>query len=1072
MARKQYDPYASLRSYSSTGQKSSSSYGGDPYKALAAYKTQEPSDDEKKAQKRAELQQKLKDQQKNKGKSLNLADIASKVVKGGKKLASTVFEGTEKVGDSIEALTGGFDRKNAKIDAQEKSGAISHQEAINKRNAILNDIKWAGTKDKGTGDRLRKSGGVSLQATAELAPIPIGKAAKGASLTERLVKGGAAGAVAGGIHSAGQQLEEGKASAPKTLADIALGGAFGAVGAGAAGSRTAQRALKAVKDKVPFVHADDGIYSKVKSMGDKSLHQKTTSVMDDAKKSLIDSNQPLNDFSKAVEGQLGRKLSTGENPYQLNKLRGGIEGQAVTHLEDTAGWMKHVPDEVRQDGDIYGYAKQYLSQADKRTPEQIKWAQNAIDHLNKKYEGDLTPLDTYTQKTRETFDTLVDAYQKEGMISDAHANALRANPDYFAKMEVLQDDTGKFLRNGGSINTKEASALKGIKGQSNDAQLAPAAESYVKATTNTMHDIANNRVGRSLGDLADQLGENNGLIHRLPNESADIPKGTTRITYLNNGEKNFLAVPKEIGDILTGADKQTYDIVTRTVGKLHNMFRQAVTTYNPLFVFMRNPVRDFKSFLTNSRNVPVHRALLDYSTALFDSLAEGKWKKEFIRAGGGQAGYFSREGGQAGKQIAKAAKDITGKRTVAGRIVTSPRDFMQYMSEAIENAPRVAEYRAGIKKGLSPQEAAVHGREVTVDFAQGGSAGRVMNQWIPFLNARAQGVRRSAQAFRENPARALTVFGATSALPIATMMAWNHQFPNVWNNIPDYEKESNFIFVLGNGQDASGKYNQIIKIPKGDVDKILGNTFESMLDNFMNKQQSNGKQFASSLLNAASNISPISFANNGQFSGSSLLSNVLPPVAKAPTEAISNYSFFKDQPIVPENMQGAPLNEQAFANTSQLARLLGSKFNMSPLKMDNTINNLMGSIPKDMEDALLNRSLRPEANKMGGSLTSAAGGKAETEFWKVYSPAKQTKDYREKQFYSLIDQGKYKEAQRKADEYNRDIDKRFSSYFQTHGAYMPKALGSPDDPMDPMDLIDNLKINVVISKKGKPYIKR
>lgn len=1238
MARKQFDPYAALRSYSSSNSsRGSSSYGADPYSALAKYRTPEPTEEEQKAQRQKDLDKLKKDAQKKQS-GTNLADIASKAWRGTKKAASVLFEGTEKVGDSIEALTGGFDRKNARIDADFKAGKITRQQAQQKRQAIIDDIKWAGTKDKGTADRLKKAGGVSLQATAELSPLQVARAAKGASLAERVAKGAVTGGVASGLHSGGEQLEQSKPSLPKTLSDIALGAGLGGVAAGVLGSRAVKQVGNAIKDKIPFVHADTGIYSKIRSMGETDASSSRKNIAADARKSLLDKNAPLQDFSKMVEDHIGRKLKTGENPYELMKLRGGVEGQAVTHLEDTAGWMKDVPQDIRTDGDVYGYAKQFLSQSDKRTPEQLQWAQKAIDHLNQKYAGDLTPLDNYTQKTRETFDSLVDLYQNEGIISKQHADTLRANPDYFAKMEVLQDETGGFLR-GGSVNTKEPGALKTIKGQANDAKLAPSAEAYVKSTTNAMQDIANNRVGRALGNLADQLGENNGLIHRLRNTTdvnirqdkykflsetkpgmhavegllrtrskelrrltyeldqlnkrgldislkktandvetpilsgnrevlanpdvmkggmrsiptlsgtsvtrqfsrslttketrdlvrslvsedpaelkkirsmiesrepkmkalfddveslrdeldgfktarsqafqearahsdKELPKGFTRVSYMDNGVRNEIAVPKEIGDILTGADAQTLDVVTRNVGKLHNVFRQAVTTYNPLFVFMRNPVRDYKSFLTNSRNVPVHRALTDYSTALFDSLFEGKWKKDFIRAGGGQAGYFAREGGQAGKQIAKATQELTGKRTIAGRVLTSPRDFMQKMSEAIENAPRVAEYRAGIKKGLTPQEAAIHGREVTVDFAQSGSAGRVMNQWIPFLNARAQGVRRTAQAFRENPARALSVYGATTALPVAALMANNHQFPDVWSNIPDYEKENNFILILGNGKDKSGKYSQIIKMPKGDVDKILGNTFETMLDSFMNKNSDAGQQILGSVISAASNASPISFASNGKLSGSSLLSNVLPPVAKAPTEAISNYSFFKDAPIVPDNLQGAPVNEQVFKNTSGLARNIGGALGISPLKVDNTINNLAGSVPQDIEAVLSNKSPRPELNKMGQSVTSAAGGKSETEFWKVYEPAQKTKDYRQKQFYKLIDQGKYKEAQRKADEYNRDIDQRFTDYFRQHGAYMPSSLGSQDNPIDPMELIDNLKINVVISKKGKPYIKR
>jgi hypothetical protein len=1053
---KQRDPYASLRSYRSEGSGRSSS-GKDAYSTLDSYKSptksQAEKDEEEKRKRQAELEKKKQESKK----SVNLANLGSTIKKGAGKAASFLFSGTEKALDSVEALTGGFDRKQAKLTKDFNEKKIDNKTYQEKLKAIEDDIKWAGTKSN-TKERIKKSVGVGLEAATEIVPIGVAKGAKAASKGRRIATAAGETAAMAGAGSVGSQLvENGRVDAKKTLADIAAGGLFGAGVSGA--GMAASKGLKNVKEKVPFVHANEGIIT-TKSMGE--VKKKKADTLADLQKSLVDRNAPVSDYVNKLQKNAEIKLAKDKNPAELLKLRAGVEGQAATHVKDTIGWVSEVPKDIRADGDSYGYAKQFLSQADKRTPEQIEKAQKTIEVLTQRYGGDTSVLENYTQKMRQSFDSLVDVYQREGILSKAHADKLRANPDYFAKMEVLQDETERVLRNSGSVNVKE-SGMKGIKGQGKDAQLATSPEAFVKQTMRVMQDVANNRIGRSLGELADSVGESD-IIKRLSRESVKIPKGFTRITYIDQGKKNFVAVPEEIGKILTGADQQTFDIVTKTIGSVHNIFRQAVTTYNPLFVFLRNPIRDFKSFTTNSRYVPVHRALDNYASALMDSLTGGKWKDEFLRAGGGQAGYFSQEGGQAGKQIAAATRKATTNRSLAGKIVTSPRDFMQYMSEAIEAAPRVAEFRGAKKAGMSDEAAAIAGREVTVDFAQGGSVARVANQWIPFLNARAQGIRRTGQAFKENPKRALTVWAATGIVPMAAAMAWNNQFRDVWENIPDYEKENNFIIITGRTEDGKGDF---IKIPKGDVDKILGNTFETMLDSFMKGGGDAAKQLQQALISGASNLSPISFASGGDVSASSVMSGILPPVAKAPVEVASNYSFFKDSPIVPESMQGAPENEQVRDNTPGLAKLLGGALKTSPMVVENTVNNLAGNVPFDIANALsLDTS---SANRMKRGVVSESSGKTETEFWKVYSPAKKTRDYRESQIYDLINQGKFKEAQRKADEYNRDVDNRFNGYFKEYGAYMPDAF---ENGSEPIELIDNLKIDVQISKKGKPYIKR
>lgn len=855
----------------------------------------------------------------------------------------------------------------------------------------------------------------------------------GKELAKNVGMGAVSGAGAGALSAAGEEELSLKSVFAGAGTGALIGGVLPAAAAGI--KRGVQDTKRVIAGSIPDVEAANENIIRTQSLATTKAtpKQRIAGIKDKAITNFLDRFKPVKDLVDEVQNITGKKVAAENDPYQLLKLRGGVEGQVYQYLQDNASWLKGVSKDFREDGDAYGYAKQFLSQSSKRTPEQLQKAKDTLDALTEKYGGDLSQLEEYAGAVRRSFDPLVDAMEEARMIAPEVAARLRSDPDYFAKMEVVQDvvESG-FSRN--SVNTREL-ALKGVKGQSNEARLAPSAEALVQQTTRVMNNIANNKVVRSFAELSDQVPENNGLVLKPQNKNAfsdkELPKDYTRLSYIDEGQRKEIAVPKELGDVLSGATVENFDKITRAVGTINNLFRQAVTTYNPLFVFVRNPARDFKSFLTNSRYVPVRRAVQDYTVGLFDSIFNTPAAKDFLRSGGGQAGYFSREGGQLGKQVAKTAKEITGKRSIVGRIVTSPRDFMQKASEAIEMAPRIAEFKAARNAGKSAEEAAVAGREVTVDFAQGGDFAKVANQWIPFLNARTQGTKRLARAFKENPKRALIVYAATSALPMAGLMYWNRsQHEDVWEQIPPYEKEGNFIFILGDGQDESGRFNQIVKIPKGDIDKIIGNTFETMLDQFYGQ---NPKGFAEamggSLLAGASNISPVSFERNGEFSPSQVLSGGLGTL-KAPIQTITNYDFFKDAPIVPKSLQDLPGREQVKENTPWLAKTFGDLTGGSPLLAENFINSVAGQVPFQVTEP------RRIAEQFAKGTAGAAGGQAANYFYDKLDEIRPEVKLKSKKITEASKAGDFNRARRLAEETNDYIDEQFKMFYNIYGEYL------------------------------------
>lgn len=93
-----------------------------------------------------------------------------------KDVASTLFSGTEKVGDAISALSGQSARDEDELTRKYNAKEISLEEYQKKLKERQKDTEWAGTEDKGVGDRIKKAAGVTLEAASEV--IPVGKGAK------------------------------------------------------------------------------------------------------------------------------------------------------------------------------------------------------------------------------------------------------------------------------------------------------------------------------------------------------------------------------------------------------------------------------------------------------------------------------------------------------------------------------------------------------------------------------------------------------------------------------------------------------------------------------------------------------------------------------------------------------------------------------------------------------------------------------------------------------------------------------------------------------------------------------
>ncbi|EOV3371228.1 hypothetical protein OSZ62_17040 [Edwardsiella ictaluri] len=242
----------------------------------------------------------------------------------------------------------------------------------------------------------------------------------------------------------------------------------------------------------------------------------------------------------------------------------------------------------------------------------------------------------------------------------------------------------------------------------------------------------------------------------------------------------------------------------------------------------------------------------------------------------------------------------------------------RHLSEAAENANRVATYQAALKAGKGRALAAYEARDL-MDFSmQGAAKGMiVLTDILPFFNARMQGLGKLARAVKANPQAVLKRGGLIVAASVALLAAnWDD---DRYEELPDWDKDIYWHFFIG---------DQHFRLPKPfEIGLMFATLPERMIRAIGGKES--GKKFAK--LVAHNFMEQLAF-------------NPIPQIALPLAENLVNYDFFSGNPI--EGMADANLLSGARYDqrTSLLARQAGEQFGWSPKKIDHLITGYTGTL--------------------------------------------------------------------------------------------------------------------------------
>lgn len=318
------------------------------------------------------------------------------------------------------------------------------------------------------------------------------------------------------------------------------------------------------------------------------------------------------------------------------------------------------------------------------------------------------------------------------------------------------------------------------------------------------------------------------------------------VGFKKNGKQMYIAFDNPIlAQNLNRATDATIDWATRYLGKMNRVLSSAFTQYNPSFM-IPNFFRDFQTALINLKaqadiNPDLNGKDLSAKVAkntfkairVIHSIERGK-----INNTSDYAKYymeeFKPEGTAAGWANRMTLKELTAKvnameKMMSGKLIsksTLTKGFESFLSVldnanvAIENGVRLASYVEGRKSGMSKLDAASLAKELTINFNRRGEMGGHMNTLYLFFNASVQGTvnlknnmgkfktytdskGKERKTLNRGQKAAIGVMLSSIGLTLYNMGASGEDEEsglNIYDSIPDYEKERNLIIMKPDGK--------------------------------------------------------------------------------------------------------------------------------------------------------------------------------------------------------------------------------------------------------------------------------
>jgi len=625
---------------------------------------------------------------------------------------------------------------------------------------------------------------------------------------------------------------------------------------------------------------------------------------------IVDTNKPTADFSK-VSGDKAYIKSTN------SKNVGGVVDHILTSaLVDMKG--KKIGNSLRElvnqvpkgkENEFWEYmlhrhnVQRYAENKPVYPKHNSESSQNIVNEFEK-LNPDLKRAGDNVTKWLKTF--MEEWGHKSGLISDDLWNSLKKKyPNYIPTNRSFTELEGGIEKTNGKGFVDQSTPLS--RAQGSDRDIKNPVENIMNLVNRTVRTAKYNEVGQeALNSIRQHPTELQGFAEIIPKDVEINHNHDNIVTVLENGERVNLQINnKPFLDALKAVNKSDLGDITRKAKAATNLFKALITTKNPLFA-ISNVSRDIPTYMINSKENNPLKAVGNLGSAFKDVLTNAESYQKYKGVGGGGSNFFDSE------KTYKSAAQLR-KEGLLSRIGNKVEAF----NNALESAPRLAEFKRTLAKTGDIEKALFDSNEVTTNFSRGGDVTKKVDAWVPYLNASIQGLDKLVRQFKGKkaiPTVAKGLIGVTSLSVLQNIV--NADNPN-YDKLDNRTKDTYYLIPYG---------DKFIKIPKS---REYGVIFGSLFERIWRKSNGDDEAFKGFGNTIATNFSPTDPIENNIFS---------PLIYNLPSN-----KDFAGRAIVPQSIEGRSAELQYDEKTSEIGKLFG-KLGLSPKQVDYVIKSYTGVI--------------------------------------------------------------------------------------------------------------------------------
>lgn len=468
-------------------------------------------------------------------------------------------------------------------------------------------------------------------------------------------------------------------------------------------------------------------------------------------------------------------------------------------------------------------------------------------------------------------------------------------------------------------------------------KLMPIHEALAKQTMSVVREGSKNRFGQKLMEDAVRNRETTkDRVRKVEEYTSEFSvddfdsesdflednRKTNTFVVRENGKRWQMEVAPELYEgiqVLSPEQKDVNEMV-KIVRASNDLFKKLVTSYNPAFT-IRNFIRDQQEAWVNSKNLTGY--LKNYPKAIREIATGGELWQQYQALGGVYASLFD------SSTRLENDQSTLQKATSAGRKIIGK---IEAINQAVEQAPRLAEFMATVEKGDGGMDnlmqAMYNAAEVTTNFGRSGSWGKMLNaNFVPFLNPGIQGFSKMVRNFTETEGVKpwLRLAGKTAMLGIGAglLNALMWEDDEEWDELKQRDKDVYYLFKIKDGLWA--------KIPKGRVLSIYGMTADR-IRKLTRGEDAEWGEFIETAVNQVAPANPLENNIASAWAGTKLFDRSAPGRTWYGTD------------IESQRLQQYAPGERYDERTDKLSKAIGKATNLSPKKINYLLNQYTGVV--------------------------------------------------------------------------------------------------------------------------------